>query len=115
MTHEILHYLTTAGVDPFDEWFNALRDRQAQARVRARVDRVQRGLFGDCEPVGEGVSELRIDWGPGYRVYFGRAGARIVLLLLGGDKRKQQADIKQAKEYWHDYQERTKTQGKRAG
>ncbi len=113
MTYEVRHYLTAAGVDPFAEWLNALRDRQARARVEARIDRVERGLFGDCEPVGEGVSELRIDWGPGYRVYFGRAGARIVLLLLGCDKRKQQADITQAKEYWHDYQERTKTQGKR--
>ena len=65
--------------------------------------------------MGEGVSELRIDWGPGYRVYFARAGVEIVLLLLGGDKRKQQTDIKTAKEYWHDYQERTKTQGKRPG
>ncbi len=114
MTYEILHYLTVAGVDPFLEWFKALRDRQAQARVQARVDRVERGLFGDCEPVGEGVSELRIDWGPGYRVYFARAGSKVVLLLLGGDKRKQQADIKQAKEYWRDYQERTKTEDKRA-
>ena len=113
MTYEIRRYLTTAGIDPFGEWFIALRDSQAQARVRARLDRVGRGLFGDCEPVGEGVSELRIDWGPGYRVYFARAGAEIILLLLGGDKRKQQADIKTAKEYWHDYQERAKRQGKR--
>lgn len=113
MTYEIRRYLTAGGVDPFGEWFNALRDSQAQARVRARIDRVGRGLFGDCEPVGEGVSELRIDWGPGYRVYFARAGAEIVLLLLGGDKRKQQADIKTAKEYWHDHQERAKRQGKR--
>lgn len=113
MTYEIRRYLTAAGVDPFGEWFNALRDSQAQARVRARIDRVGRGLFGDCEPVGESVSELRIDWGPGYRVYFARAGTEIVLLLLGGDKRKQQADIKTAEEYWHDHQERAKRQGKR--
>ncbi|OGA18131.1 MAG: addiction module protein [Betaproteobacteria bacterium RIFCSPLOWO2_02_FULL_63_19] len=111
----MVRYLTAAGVEPFGEWFVGLRDRQAQARVRARLDRVGRGLFGDCEPVGEGVSELRIDWGPGYRVYFARAGVEIVLLRLGGDKRKQQTDIKTAKEYWHDYQERTKTQGKRPG
>ena len=113
MTYEIRHYLTAAGIDPFLEWFDALRDRHAQARVRARLDRLKRGLLGDCEPVGEGVSELRIDWGPGYRVYFARAGTELVLLLLGGDKRKQQTNIKQAKEYWHDYQERTEGQGKR--
>ena len=99
----------------FAEWFAALADRQAQARIQARVDRVERGRFGDCEPVGEGVWELRIDWGPGYRVYYARTGERIILLLCGGDKRKQQADIKRAKEYWRDYQERTKPKGKRPG
>lgn len=115
MTCEIRHYLTVGGADPFAVWFKALRDRQAQARVQVRLDRLERGLFGDVEPCGEGVWELRIDWGPGYRVYYGRAGSTAVLLLLGGDKRKQQADIKKAKEYWNDYQERTKTQGKRSG
>jgi putative addiction module killer protein len=113
MTFEIRRYVTAAGVDRFGEWFDALADRQAKARVRARIDRLERGLFGDVEPCGAGVWELRIDWGPGYRVYYARAGERIVLLLLGGDKRKQNADIKRAKEYWHDYQQRTKTQGKR--
>ncbi|MEK7437761.1 MAG: type II toxin-antitoxin system RelE/ParE family toxin [Pseudomonadota bacterium] len=112
MTYEIRRYLTAAGVDTFGVWFNALRDAQAQARVRARLDRVERGLFGDAEPCGEGVWELRIDWGPGYRVYYALAGKSLVLLLVGGDKRKQQADIKTAKEYWHDHQERAKRQGK---
>ncbi|HLE67982.1 MAG TPA: type II toxin-antitoxin system RelE/ParE family toxin [Burkholderiales bacterium] len=79
------------------------------------MDRIERGLFGDCEPVGEGVCELRIDWGPGYRVYYARAGERLILLLYGGDKRKQNADIKRAKENWRDYQERTKPKGKRPG
>jgi putative addiction module killer protein len=115
MSYELRHYLTAAGTDPFAEWLKALRDRQAQARVQVRLDRLERGLFGDVEPCGEGVWELRIDWGPGYRVYYARAGDTVVLLLLGGDKRKQQADIKKAKEYWHDYQERTQTQGKRSG
>lgn len=109
------HYVNAAGADVFAEWFAALADRQAQARIQARLDRIERGLFGDCEPVGEGVWELRIDWGPGYRVYYARAGDRIILLLCGGDKRKQQADIKRAKEYWRDYQERTKQKGKRPG
>lgn len=83
--------------------------------MRARIDRVRRGVFGDCEPVGDGAWELRIDWGPGYRVYYARSGHRIILLLCGGDKRTQQADIKRAKEHWHDYQERTKQKEKRPG
>lgn len=109
---ELRHYLTARGKDCFQDWFDALRDRQAQARVEVRVDRLERGLFGDAEPCGEGVWELRIDWGPGYRIYYARAGEQIILVLLGGDKRKQQADIDRAKEYWRDYQQRTKAEGK---
>ena len=106
--NEIRHYSTAAGADVFQAWFKALRDRQAQARVQARIDRLERGLFGDAEPCGEGVWELRINWGPGYRVYYARAGEQVILLLCAGDKRKQAADIKRAKEFWHDYQQRTK-------
>ncbi len=113
MTFEVRHYVTASGIDPFAEWIEALRDRQAQTRVVKRIDRLARGLLGDVEFCGEGVWELRIDWGPGYRVYYARSGERIVLLLLGGDKRKQDADIKQAKEYWHDYQQRSKAPGRR--
>jgi putative addiction module killer protein len=113
MTFEVRHYLTAAGADPFAEWFDALRDRQAQARIQTRIDRLERGLLGDVEFCGESVWELRIDWGPGYRVYYARSGERVVLLFLGGDKRKQDADIKSAKEYWRDYQQRTKAQVKR--
>lgn len=110
---EIRHYATASGEDVFQEWFDGLRDRQAQARIQARVDRLERGLFGDAEPCGESVWELRIDWGPGYRVYYARSGEKVILLLCGGDKRKQQADIERAKEYWRDYQKRTKKQDKR--
>lgn len=113
MSFEVRHYLGASGADPVADWFNGLRDRQAQARIQTRLDRLERGLLGDVEFCGEGVWELRIDWGPGYRVYYARSGERIILLLLGGDKRKQDADIKQAKEYWRDYRQRTKTQGKR--
>ena len=113
MTFEIRRYVNTAGIDVFGEWFDALTDRQAQARVRARIDRLERGLFGDARSCGEGVWELRIDWGPGYRVYYARTGERIILLLIGGDKRKQQADIERAKEYWHHYEKTTK-EGKRS-
>ena len=114
MSFEVRHYITAAGADPFAGWIASLADRQAQARVQARIDRLERGLLGDTRFCGEGVWELRIDWGPGYRAYYARAGERIILLLLGGDKRKQQADIERAKEYCRDYQQRTKTQGKRA-
>src|SRR4026209_904684 len=91
-------YVNAAGAEVFGEWFAALADRQAQARIRARLDRISRGLFGDCERVGEGVWELRVACGPGYRVYYARAGQSILLLLCGGDKRKQQADISRAKD-----------------
>lgn len=111
MAFEVRYYVTPAGRVVFREWFDGLRDRQAQARVRVRLARLERGLIGDAEPCGDGVCELRIDWGPGYRVYFARAGREIVLLLIGGDKRTQSADIRKAKEHWHDYQERQKGPG----
>lgn len=80
----------------FDHWFSRLRDRQAARRIQARIDRVEDGNFGDCEPVGEGVSEMRIHVGPGYRVYFAQRGVEIVILLAGGDKSTQLKDIKAA-------------------
>jgi putative addiction module killer protein len=101
---EILTYEDEVGYKPYTEWLNKLADRQAKARVLVRVLRMAGGNFGDCKPVGEGVWELRIDWGPGYRVYYAHAGKKLVLLLTGGDKRKQQADIAAAIEYWDDWQ-----------
>ena len=115
MQFEIRRYVNAVGADVFGEWFAALADRQAQARIRARLDRISRGLFGDCEPVGEGVWELRVDWGPGYRVYYARAGQAILLLLCGGDKRKQQADINRAKDYWNDFKKRTRPKSTSSG
>ncbi len=103
--YEILHYQTIAGVDVFEAWLDGLADSRAVARVVTRVDRVQAGNFGDHKPVGAGVWELRIDYGPGYRVYYALAGQRVIL-LCGGDKRKQQADIKRAILMWKDYNER---------
>ncbi len=82
----------------FRKWFDSLKDRKARFRIQARIDRVEMGHFGDVEPVGEGVSELRIFYGPGYRVYFVERNAVVVILLLGGDKSSQQADIAKAKE-----------------
>ena len=104
---ELRYYQTAAGERPFVEWLEDLNDRQARTRIEARLARVAVGNCGDVEPVGEGVMELRIDWGPGYRVYFARVGQVIVLLLCGGDKRTQQRDINRAKEYFEDYKART--------
>ena len=107
MAIELRYYQTVAGEQPFVEWLRALKDRQARTRIEARIARVAVGNFGDTEPVGEGVLELRIDWGPGYRVYFARLGQVVVLLLCGGDKRTQQKDIDRAKTYFEDYKART--------
>lgn len=80
----------------FDAWFAGLRDRQGKMRIQARIDRAELGNFGDCEPVGEGVSEMRIHAGPGYRVYFSQRAIDLVILLAGGDKSTQTKDIKAA-------------------
>jgi putative addiction module killer protein len=80
----------------FAEWLDGLRDIQARARVQARIERLAAGNPGDVEPVGEGVSELRINYGPGYRVYFKQSGRELIILLAGGDKRTQAKDIKTA-------------------
>ena len=79
----------------FANWFRTLRDRQARARIQVRIDRLQLGLPGDVKPVGDNVSELRIDYGPGYRVYFMRRGRELIILLAGGDKRTQDRDIRE--------------------
>jgi putative addiction module killer protein len=104
---ELRYYQTSAARRPFTDWLASLKDRQARTRIKARLARVAVGNFGDAEPVGEGVMELKVDWGPGYRVYFARIGQVIVLLLCGGDKRTQQRDIQRAKEYFEDYKTRS--------
>ncbi len=80
----------------YKRWFKSLRDRRARTRIDTRIRRLSKGNVGDAKPVGEGVSELRIDYGPGYRVYFVRRGLALVVLLAGGDKGSQERDIKQA-------------------
>jgi putative addiction module killer protein len=102
----VLVYRDRAGGLPLDEWLRELRDANAIARVLARIGRIRRGNLGDCKPVGAGVSELRVDYGPGYRIYFGQEGQTLVILLCGGDKRTQERDIRQAQQYWDDYKQR---------
>ncbi|HVZ82554.1 MAG TPA: type II toxin-antitoxin system RelE/ParE family toxin [Terracidiphilus sp.] len=91
------HIVEVRQTDLFAVWLRKLRDEQARARVQIRIRRLTLGNFGDVKPVGHGVSELRVDYGPGYRVYLAQRGARLVLLLAGGTKKTQQADIAKAK------------------
>jgi putative addiction module killer protein len=91
MVIDVRHYLTVSGRDPFEEWFDSLNNPKAQARVAVRINRLAAGNFGDHKAVEDGVWELRIDWGPGYRVYYALAGRAVVLLLCGGYKRRQSA------------------------
>lgn len=103
---EIEYYQTREGTIPFREWLAGLKDREAQMRIDARLVRLRSGNPGDVKAVGAGVSELRVDYGPGYRIYFAMAATTLVVLLCGGDKRMQAADIKRAKKFWTDYQQR---------
>ncbi len=96
-------YVTEDGRTPFSDWLASLRDTKIRAKIRMRLDRVSLGNLGNCRGVGDGVQELHIDYGPGYRVYFSQAGTAIVLLLCEGDKSTQANDIEQAKRYWSEY------------
>ena len=90
----------------FDKWRRQLTDKQAVARITTRIERIKCGNFGDCKPLQHGVWELRIDYGAGYRIYYSIVGKTIVLLLCGGNKRKQNADIERAIDYLNDYKRR---------
>ena len=98
-------YVTEEGKAPFDDWFNKL-DTTAALKVRTVLARIETGNLGDVKPVGQGVSERRITFGPGYRVYFGQDGDKLVILLCGGTKKRQSKDIEQAKAFWDDYKNR---------
>jgi putative addiction module killer protein len=96
-------YRTRDGQEPFTIWLRCLKDERARQRIQARLGRVRLGNLGYPEPVGQGVLELKLDFGPGYRIYFGQEGNQIVVLLCGGDKSSQSEDIKKARAFWEDY------------
>lgn len=102
---QLVVYADANGNEPFQQWLDKLRDGQGRRRILNRLQRVQQGNYGDVKPTGEGLSELRIFFGPGYRVYFGE-DADSIIVLCGGDKDSQNRDIENAKAYWKDYKNR---------
>jgi putative addiction module killer protein len=105
--YEVRHYVTADGKDVILEWLKHLRDARARVSIDRRINRMVLGNFGDHKFCRDGVWELRVDLGPGYRVYYAVDGARIVLLLTGGDKKTQDSDISRACDYWRDWQTRS--------
>jgi putative addiction module killer protein len=103
---EVREYQTAEGKTPLTEWLRGLRDGPTSDRIVARLDRLKAGLFGDWKSVGGGICELRIDLGPGYRVYYAQEGKTLILLFCGGDKSTQAKDIETAHAYWKDYKAR---------
>jgi putative addiction module killer protein len=101
----LIYFETSTGKVPFSDWFSLLIDIKTKATIDARLTRVRNGNFGNCEPVGQGVLELKIYFGPGFRVYFGSDGDELIVLLTGGDKSTQNKDIKLAQAYWKEYLE----------
>src|SRR5438132_1104145 len=106
-------YVTSDGRIPYEEWIEDFSDQTTRDRIDARATRLALGHLGKCKPVGGGVTELIVDFGPSYRIYVGQVGSRVILLLCGGDKSTQQKDIAQAREYWEDYKEREKKERER--
>ena len=101
---EIRQYLIPEGKNPFLEWLESVKDIKIRVIIEKRLKRVESGNLGNYRSVGEGVCELKINYGSGYRVYFGQIGSKIILLLCGGDKSSQDEDIIKAKIYWRDYE-----------
>jgi putative addiction module killer protein len=100
---EVESYVCPDGSCPFNQWLASLQDQKARSKVHARIARLRLGNLGDYKAAGGGVLELRINYGPGYRVYCGQVGNKLVILLCGGDKSSQSEDISKAIEYWEDY------------
>ena len=103
---EIVRYRREDGREPFSEWLSSVRDEKAEARIYARLRQIESGSLGDAKPVGEGITELRIHVGAGYRLYAGMRGRTMVVLLCGGDKSSQSKDIAQAKALWAEWKKR---------
>jgi putative addiction module killer protein len=107
---QVLYYLPEGRAEaPFRAWRDGIADQRTKLAITARIARLRGGNFGDSKPIGDGASENRINFGPGYRIYYGIDGADIIL-LLGGDKSSQRADIQQARRFWLDYKERRREQ-----
>ena len=104
--YEIIHYLDESESDLYQDWLDGLRDRTAKIAVIKRVARVEAGLFGDCKSLRDGISELRIDVGAGYRVYYALVGNQVILLTSGGDKKSQSRDIDRAVGFLRDWEKR---------
>lgn len=113
MEFEVEIYETSRGKRPFDTWFEDIREYNSRAKILTRIDRLKVGNFGDCKSVGDHVCELRIHYGPGFRIYYSKIGNKLILLLCGGNKSSQTKDINKAKEYLEDYQNREKKYGKK--
>ncbi len=107
MPRKVVEYLDVNGSSPYGRWFARL-DAMAAAKVATAIYRLEQGNLSNVKPVGQGVSEYRIDFGPGYRIYFGQDGAVLVVLLGGGTKKGQNADIRLAQQWWRDYKSRMK-------
>lgn len=102
----VVLYANKSGREPFSEWFTSLKDKTVRARIQNRISRLELGLLGDCEPISEGIFELRFFFGPGFRVYFADFDNTTLLLLGGGDKKTQSKDIEKAKKHWKEFQEK---------
>jgi len=113
MEIQIEFYETANGKCPFETWLKDMKEQHTRAQVLMRLDRLKLANFGDCKTLQEGVCELRIHYGPGIRIYYGKIGSKVVLLLCGGDKGSQNRDIAKAKEYLKDYQSRELKYGKK--
>ena len=105
---QVFIYANQDGNEPFSQWIDKLRDRQSKRRILQRLRRLEQGNYGDVAPIGDGLSELRMFYGSGYRLYFGEDGENIVIILCAGDKSTQEKDIENAKIYWKEYINREK-------
>jgi putative addiction module killer protein len=103
MEKEMRIYITPNRKQPFSEWLASIKDKTTEARIRRRLDRLSLGHYGDVKGIGDGICELRLQFGSGYRIYFGELDNKIVLLLCAGDKGTQSRDIQKAKIYWHEF------------